>query len=426
MIKIYKLILFFTALTTVAAAQEGPKEANEEAKKEAGEGSKGKAQAKKGLDVSGYVHAQWIATPEKRDWGGHYISTAGGGFTPEVNNRFTVRRCRIKFAYNNDVFSVVAQPDFKERGIKLVDAYAGVNSRSKSYPMGLKVGLYAPPFGYEIERSPTANEFAERSRTILALFPSARDVGAGGSIAAPGGFALDAGMFNGNGVAVENDSYKDFVGRVRWLRRWGGDELGAAVSYRRGAVPGGSSRIYRAGEGFVPETTEHANTYSREYAGFSLWAGKRWSWGLTSIATEWTLGRQPSEAGRFANIAGTGFTSASDLYMRDFVGGYAALVHRIGRTRHSVEVKYDYLDPNRRVRGNEIGLAATGVTPATAADLAYTTVSFGYVYDMNAYVRLLAQYDLTRVERSTALAGFTPADRLRQDVLTLRLQVRVP
>ncbi|MEG0655932.1 MAG: hypothetical protein RR465_02790, partial [Mucinivorans sp.] len=94
------------------------------------------------------------------------------------------------------------------------------------------------------------------------------------------------------------------------------------------------------------------------------------------------------------------------------------LVQDIGRSKHSLVLKYDYYDPNTKVSGNQIGqLAGT-----SAADIAYSTFGVGYLFRWNNNLRLMAYYDMVSNEKTENLADFK--GRIHQNVLTIRAQVK--
>lgn len=388
------------------------------------------------LKISGYAQFQYLMTEVEREWPGSYVSIAGESFTHSMKSRFQVRRGYLKFAYQNGPVTLVFLPDLTDRGVGLKDAYAELSTRNKM--LGFRIGAFSQPFGYEVDGSSSTRESAERSRIVNALFPGATDIGAmvmltGAKNSFMSRFNLEAGVFNGNGMSTETDSYKDFVGSLKWTEALcGSTELGMAVSYYRGTIYGGEKPtmnhtryVYRRDQGFAPLVTD--KTHAREYFGLGVKLLHDWGCvGKTGLISEWITGQQPSAENRFARSRGMGFNGADELYIRNFQAVFAMLTHNIAHSKHTVMVKYDYFDPNTRAKGNSIGMAAAGFAAATHADIAYTSVSVGYIYDMSRIVRLMAQYDFTSNERSLNLSGFAPGDKIRQDILTLRLQVRIP
>src|SRR5207342_489014 len=88
----------------------------------------------------------------------------------------------------------------------------------------LSTGMFARPFGYEVNLSSSDRESPERGRMSQILMKTERDVGAMLSLETRDRTNLlnyikwDAGVFNGQGLTApgEYDSYKDFISRVSW------------------------------------------------------------------------------------------------------------------------------------------------------------------------------------------------------------------
>lgn len=371
------------------------------------------------LKFSGYIQAQWQLAEEK----GAPAFGSAGSFPANSDNRFSIRRGRIKLTYTNGIVSAVIQPDFTEKGVSLKDAYVAVSSNNKSF-IG-QVGLFDRPFGYEISYSSSLRESPERSRVYLSLFPNERDLGAMLVLKGAKGwlsqFTLNAGLFTGNGVGAETDSRKDFIGRLAWLKKMNNAQVGAAFSYYNGGIMNPTTENYHFtnSDGFQPTATEKGSYAKREYFGLAAQYIQSWAAGTTNIRAEYLWGSQPGTRKNNNNPGGTSFGAGSDpLFLRNFNGLYAILVQDIAQSKHSIVLKYDYYDPNTMISGNQIGtLPNTG-----AADIAYSTFGVGYLFRWNESLRLMAYYDFVDNERSENLAGY--ADRIKQNVLTLRVQVK--
>lgn len=366
------------------------------------------------LKVSGYIQGQW----QWAESAGVPAFQDGGSFGANINNRFMVRRGRVKFTYTLGVAQVVFQPDFSEKGVGIKDAYLAVTSKNKF--ISGQLGIFDRPFGYEISYSSSLRESPERSRVFLSLFPGEREVGAMVTLK-KGEFTLNAGAFNGNGVGSETDSNKDFIGRLAWLKKMSSAQVGAAFSYYGGTVINPVNKDYQftAGKGFEAKTVEVTSPLKRQYFGFSAQYLQQWGAGTTNIRAEYLLGRQPGTAKTNASPGGNSIGAGTEpLYLRDFNGGYVILVQDIGQSKHSVVLKYDFYDPNTQISGDEIGkLTNTG-----AADIAYTTFGFGYIYRWNQNIRLMAYYDMPSNEKSANLKGYE--SRIKQNVFTARVQIK--
>ncbi|MEG2865996.1 MAG: hypothetical protein RR858_07435, partial [Mucinivorans sp.] len=99
------------------------------------------------LKISGYLQGQWQWAESK----GAEAFADGGKFGSTIDNRFMIRRGRIKFAYSVGIVQVVFQPDFTEKGVKIKDAYVAVSMPNKV--IGGQLGIFDRPFGYEISYS---------------------------------------------------------------------------------------------------------------------------------------------------------------------------------------------------------------------------------------------------------------------------------
>lgn len=372
------------------------------------------------LKISGYIQGQW----QWAESPGIPAFADGGSFNATTNNRFMVRRGRIKFTYSIGIFQAVFQPDFTEKGVSIKDAYLAITSKDKV--IGGQIGVFDRPFGYEISYSSSLRESPERSRVFLSLFPGERGTSAmltlrGKTGTALQNFALNAGLFNGNGIGAETDSQKDFIGRLAWLKKMESAQVGVAVSYYGGGVinPTNKNFVYQKGTGFVETAIRQSEASKREYVGLAAQFLQQWGAGTTNIRAEYLMGNQPGTIKTNADPGGSSLGAGTEpLYLRQFVGYYAILVQDIGQSKHSIVLKYDYYDPNTQISGNEIGkLAGTG-----PADIAYSTLGVGYLFRWNANIRLMAYYDMINNETSTNLSGF--GERIKQNVFTARVQMK--
>ena len=138
-----------------------------------------------------------------------------------------LRRGRVKLDYAHfsddglPVAQVVFQFDGTERGVFIRDFY-GRFFENKFQLFTATTGMFARPFGYEVNLSSMSRETPERGRMSQALMKTERDLGMMVSMESrkknhPLRFLkVDLGVFNGQGLAApgEFDSYKDFIGRV--------------------------------------------------------------------------------------------------------------------------------------------------------------------------------------------------------------------
>jgi hypothetical protein len=390
------------------------------------------------LKITGYVQAQW----QKADTAG-ISSFAGGSFPKYSDNRFAVRRGRVKFMYENELSTFVVQLDATEKGVGVKDAYATIREPWAEF-VTLTAGIFDRPFGYEISYSSSARETPERSRMFQTLFPGERDLGAKLTLQPKKGtrfdwIKLDAGLFAGNGINSEFDTRKDFIGRLGMSKSNRAEtfKYGFGVSYYNGGVFQGTKYVYTPGTmsdgstiGFLVDSTAD-NKFGfarREYTGADLQFSLFSKIGLSSIRAEYITGKQPGVKSSNSSIA-SGTAPDYDTYLREFSGGYIYYIQNIGQSKHQFVAKYDWFDPNTKVSGDEIKTknadgAATGLS---AADIKYSTIGLGWTYRFNSQVKFIAYYDIVKNEK-TGISGTNSTNNytkdLKDNVFTFRVQYK--
>src|SRR5437868_5144952 len=156
--------------------------------------------------ISGYMQPQYqVASSE----GAH--SYNGGDFPTNVNNRFMLRRGRVKLEYarfnlqNKPVVQFVFQFDGTERGVFIRDLFGRV-FENRWELFAFSMGMFARPFGYELNLSSSDRESPERGRMSQILMKTERDLGAMVSFEPRSRqdflryVKVDAGFFNGPGL----------------------------------------------------------------------------------------------------------------------------------------------------------------------------------------------------------------------------------
>ncbi|MFM7822483.1 MAG: porin, partial [Bacteroidota bacterium] len=182
--------------------------------------------ALKRIKFSGYIQPQF----QLADSAGA-ASVAGGNFAAGLNNRFMIRRGRLKAVYtsteNSKAISTsqfTMQIDVTERGMVIKEAFAKLTDPWKGVA-SVSMGMFNNPFGFEVGYSSALRETPEFGRMSQTLFPNEMEVGAMLTLQGPkkskwNKYRLDAAFVNGNnapgyGVDVSDfDSKKDFVGRL--------------------------------------------------------------------------------------------------------------------------------------------------------------------------------------------------------------------
>jgi hypothetical protein len=138
--------------------------------------------------------------------------------------------------------------------------------------------------------------------------------------------------------------------------------------------------------------------------------------GNTSIRGEYVFGTQSGTHGS-TRSPGT-LPSSVDTYIRNFNAGYAYFIHRIGKSKHELALKYEWYDPNTEVTGNDI----TGANGMTDAELKYSMFGVGYNFYAHDNVKFMFHYNMVTNELANGLNGFT-AD-IRDNILTVRMQYK--
>lgn len=382
------------------------------------------------LRISGYMQPQFQMISEKGA-----ATYAGPVFPERVNNRFTLRRGRIRFDYarfnlRDEVsFQFAFQFDGTERGVNIRDFWGRV-FENKWQLFSFTTGMFARPFGYEVNLSSSDRESPERGRMSQTLMKTERDLGVMMSIAPRNRnkkwrwLKLDAGVFNGQGLSApsEYDSYKDFIARAgfRPVQIVPGIQLSAAVSYLNGGIEQQSRYIYnmdnhngQSGFRVDSSVSNIGSKAPRKYYGADLQLTFPHAKSKTEFRAEYWRGTQTG----MANASETPATLlAEPMYVREFDGVYFYLLHTIGK--HQLAAKYDWYDPNTRVKGADL---KNGNGNFHSADIRYQTLGFGYLNYMNENVKFVLWYDLVKNEK-TNLPGFT--HDLKDNVLTARLQFR--
>ena len=300
-------------------------------------------------------------------------------------------------------------------------------------------GMFARPFGYEVNLSSADREAPERGRMSQILMKTERDIGFMGSIEPNRRSGLlkylkiDAGIFNGQGLSgmMEFDRYKDFIGQVmiKPLNVSSKLSLGGGVSMLSGGFRQYANAAWRlnVNSSDIPFYEKDSLTSSigdklpRKYFGVNAQARWDHGWGNTQVRVEFwqgtqTASRYSSETPGTPQFLPDG--SADENFVRDFNGAFILFLQDLGSKRHQLGIKLDWYDPNRRVSGLQIG---NGSTNLNAADVRYTTLGGGYLFYPNDNLKLTLWYDLIRNEQ-TGLTGLK--EDLHDDLFTARVQFR--
>jgi hypothetical protein len=381
------------------------------------------------LRFSGYMQPQFQVAGSKGA-----PSYNGGNFSEFANNRFLLRRARVKLDYiipakegniPRALFSF--QFDATERGVNVRDMFARVyEPRNKHF--SATTGLFARPFGFELTYSSAFRETPERGRMSQILMPTERDLGAMVSYETRSRnkksplFKWDAGVFNGQGLTgtMEFDSYKDFISRITMkpYKLTEALSLSTGLSLLRGGWQQGTRYRYemnKSGEANFTVDSSLSNLGGkapRHYYGADAQLVWKHGWGKSEWRAEYWKGTQPGTASTTVN---PGILPTTPTYIRQFDGAYFYYLHNFGKDKWQFVAKYDWYDPNTKVTGNQIGSNGSNLG---AADVRFSTVVIGMNRWLWEHIRLMAFYDIVRNER-TNLTGYT--DDIDDDVFTFRI-----
>jgi hypothetical protein len=381
---------------------------------------------------SGYLQPQFQYAGDKG-----IKSYAGGDFPAHVNNRFTLRRGRFRLDYSRydehqmPKVQFAFQFDGTERGVFIRDFFGRV-FENKWNVFSVTAGMFGRPFSYEVNLASADRESPERGRMSQILMKTERDLGAMISFEPrkathPLHFIrIDAGLFNGQGLTATSDfdSHKDFISRISVkpqtiLNNW---RLSGAISCLYGGMEQFTQYIYTMNNNVFKvdsSTTNLGKIAPRHYYGADMQLkipnGK--DKGFTEIRGEYIRGLQTATAASTETPGTIPMTGAKNapLYIRNFTGAYFYFLQNLGSPYHQLVLKYDWYDPNSKVKGKQLD------ANFTEGDIRYDTFGAGYIYYLDEHMKLMLYYDIVKNE-STSLAGYT--SDVKDNVFTCRLQYR--
>jgi len=378
------------------------------------------------IKITGYLQTQF-----QQAQAAGISSFSGGDFAENSDNRFIIRRGRLKIDRVDNYSSVVFQLDATQNGIQLMDAFIQLN-HPEHKQLRLTAGLFNRPFGYAIVYSSGYRDFPERPRVFQTLMPRERDIGAMISYQPLNRFKFltaDFALVNGSGLfARDYDAKKDMIGSLSFKfdslanRKL---HIGFGGSFYKGSVRSDTERYYSEDRTGFTANTSPANkgaNFKRNYFGGNIQLQYDNTFGITSLKAEYITGRQPGIAASPAvrgPLASQSFSTqpATDLYLRKFSGYYIWLSQQILDTKFSALAAYDVYDPNSALSEKQIGLANN----TTAADIKFSTLGYGFTYLFSTRVKLTI-YNERVVNSPTLLADYQ--EDIRDDVFTARLQYR--
>ncbi len=385
------------------------------------------------LRFTGYIQPQFQVAQSKGA-----KSFGGGDFSSFSSSRFMLRRARIKLDYfitdtknkwARALFSF--QFDATERGVNVRDMFIRLYD-GKSHVFSLTTGLFARPFGYEVNLSSAFRETPERGRMSQILMPTERDLGAMVSFEPQdrkhklGFLKIDAGIFNGQGLAgtTEFDSHKDFISRISIkplkIKQW---EMSSGLSLLLGGWRQATKYIYKvkkdpAGNNFFDVDSSVSNIGKinpRHYYGADVQIKLNHGWGVSVWRAEYWMGKQP---GSLISSSNPGTLPMAPVYRRDFNGGFFLFLQNIVNAKNQFLLKYDWYDPNTKISENKIVVNGSNFS---ATDISYFTLGIGFAHYLNDYLKFILYYDIVK-NKATQLTGYDTD--LKDNILTCRMQFR--
>lgn len=384
----------------------------------------------KNLHFSGYIQPQYQVASQQG-----IESYSGGDFAEFADNRFMLRRARLKVDYRLPLKEkrlplalFTFQIDATERDVKVRDMFVKVYEPGRQY-FSLTTGLFAKPFGFEVNLSSSVRETPERGRMSQILIPSERGLGSMVSYESPKRnkkklqLKWDAGVFNGPGLSgpEEFDSFKDIISRLT-LRPYEiakSVELSGGLSFYYGGWRQGSGTRYNMNEQngaktFVVTGDGEGSKVPRHYYGADVQLQKEHGWGKTELRGEYWRGVQP---GTDETTENPGRLPLGPTYVRNFDGAFFYLLQNIINDKWELVLKYDWYDPNTDVAQKELGKQGTNLT---GADVKFSTLGVGLTHYINNNLKVILYYDKVSNEK-TDLPSYM-AD-IKDNVLTCRLQI---
>ncbi len=402
--------------------------------KEAGKGLLGIYKKYDHLRIGGYLQPQF----QVADTSGAR-SFEGGNFSPHVNNRFMLRRSRVRIDYahiydpEGPGVQMVFQFDANERSFTVRDIWGRVfENRYKMF--AFTIGMFARPFGYETNLSSADRESPERGRMNQILMKSERDLGAMVSFDVRREkhplkwLRLDLGLFNGQGINADGDfdNHKDLISRLalKPLALGKRTTLSAGFSWLEGGLRQNTPYVFNTltangvkGNLIDSAATNTGRISPRHYRGLDVQVRIKNRVGYTECRAEYITGVQSGTANSSETPAAL-LQGTDGFYRRHFNGAYFYFLHNLFSTRHQLVIKYDWYDPNTRLRGTEIGAPGSNTS---LADVKYSTLQIGYNYAVTPLVKLSLFYARVHNE-TTQLPGATRD--LPDNIFTSRLQFR--
>jgi hypothetical protein len=350
------------------------------------------------IRLSGYLQPQFqVAESEGSK------SYAGGDFAAGVNNRFMMRRSRVKVdyaafdAHKMPKVQIAFQFDATERGVVVRDVWGKV-FENKYNCFSLVSGVFARPFGFELNFSSSEREAPERGRMSQILMRTERDMGA---------------------MLTFAPQKKDHpLHRIKNYPLSKNVSLSVSGSVLHGGIKQANKTIFKVDEKTadfigITDSTKIGSRAAKTFLGADAQLKIKSHVGLTEFRAEYIRGTQSATSATSETPAAL---PTDPLYSRPFDGAYFCFLQGFGK-KHQIAVKYDWYDPNTHVKSTEI---KTG-TKLTAADVRFATLGLGYIHYFHESMKIVLWYDIINNEK-TLLTGLTTD--AKDNIFTCRLHYR--
>jgi len=389
------------------------------------------------VSFGGYLQPQFQYAQAK----GAPAEYQGGNFGDFTDNRFRLRRGRLRADYSllnadgTPSTYFVFQFDGTEQGVNVRDFW-GRYYEHHFQLFYFTAGLAGRPFGSELQLSSSSRESPERGRMSQILMKTERDLGVMFTFnprkkdAKLKNIQFDLGIYNGQGLSgpQEFDNSKDFVLRLSH-KSYAFKKFPLNVSGGISALLGGLNhqlpikyQMQRVNNNWAmvkDSATSNLNQIApRKYYGADIqFSTQKKSW-KSELRAEYITGLQTGSS-TTSNTPGTIPTDKNAVklpyYTRNFDGAYFTFVQTLNSTDNQLIFKYDWYDPNLKVKGEEI-TAAKGLS---GADVRFDTFGFGFMHHFNPHLKAVVYYDMIKNEK-TKLNNYQ--NDLDDNVLTIRTQ----
>jgi hypothetical protein len=386
----------------------------------------------------------------------------GGTFSPTANNRFLLRRGRLKLSFEHKnkqdlrILDFAFQFDATERAFTVKDFYGRLIDPWIGW-FGLQGGIFLRPFGFESPANPAFFESPEFARVNQTLLPNECELGEAIVIESPAKFEkfyfrADASIVNGDGIGngpgsgnFQTGTYqsrRDFIGRVKIGKMWemNGSKFGfnGGFSYYNGAVLQTTGNIFALQKDSATGLLGYTNigtqagilktNYKRQYFDEYLELKSDYPAGITTLRAEVITGMQPGTAtGSTIPLGVNNDAPVNDLYLRHFNGGAVNFTQAFKAKVKShtimqdLTVKFDWYNPQSQIKGKNLvdtgSLIRLGLS---TTDMTYYTIGFGYSIIPYNWFKLMIWYDYV-INQNTNLA-YWQTDYKKDNVLTIRTQ----